>query len=435
MKHQHVSPLRFVSLLLNDDALADGEAKSPFFWNLTEVVGQCPRCRREVLNYYEFSSMAALQELESPALDLVERRQRIECQPLLAWLDHLPAAERLAAKDDPAYLRPQVVEGLLARCRERWSEAPREALADAQLATQLARRLVEDPAEDETFLPEFDQPPLLARAWGAQGNVLRILGELPAAAKALAKAGEWAEQPVVDKAVRAEVLSFSASLAIDRHRFGEARRLLEEAAQLCGGFGGWHELGRVLLQRAKLELEAGRPLEGLRAVRRAESMLEPGREPVLRWVAANIHLHILCDLGRFAEAERVLPQAQELCRRFGGALEGSRISWCEGRIESGLGRASAAEAAFHKAHQAFLNAGIASDVALITLDLAALYAAEGRWAEIAPLAAEVIPVLQAQGIEREPLAALLLLAEANEQQLAAGLVAEARQRFEVNHRH
>ncbi len=431
MKHHHISPLRFVSLLLNDDALADGDARSPLFFNLTQAVAQCRRCRREVLSYFEFNSMEELEGLDSPALDLVERREEVECRPILAWLDHLPAGERLAAEKDPACLRPRVVEGLLARCRQRWSEAPREALADAQLATRLARHLSE---EDESFLPEFDQSPLLARAWGVQGNVLRILGELPAAARALARAGEWAARGVVGKPVRAELLSFSASLAMDRSRFQEAQNCLDEAARLYAGLAAWHEFGRVLLQTAKVELKLGAPGKALVAVQRALVLLDAEREPEIRFGAASIHLHLLCILGRHDEAATALPEARRLCRLYGSSLDEIRLRWCKGLIEAGLEPPEVARQTLLCVRRAFLTEGIASDVALVTLDLAALYAAEGRWGEIAPLAAEVVPVLRVQGIEREALAALLLVAEANERQLAAGLVAEARRRIESGKR-
>ena len=62
--------------------------------------------------------------------------------------------------------------------------------------------------------------------------------------------------------------------------------------------------------------------------------------------------------------------------------------------------------------EGFLEWGSGYDAALAALDLALLYADEGRSAEMRRLARAMAPVFRAQDVHREALAALLLFVEA-----------------------
>ncbi len=56
------------------------------------------------------------------------------------------------------------------------------------------------------------------------------------------------------------------------------------------------------------------------------------------------------------------------------------------------------------------------DAAMISLDLAILYLMEGRVADVQRLAEEMLPIFQAQDVNREALAALRLFQEAARRQ-------------------
>ena len=105
------------------------------------------------------------------------------------------------------------------------------------------------------------------------------------------------------------------------------------------------------------------------------------------------------------------------------------------RIASGLGDLELAETAFREVQQEFFDRHMGYDAALVSLDLAVLYANEGRTQELKQLAAELMPVFESRDVHREAIAALLMFQHAAEeerltaqlaQQLAASLRRERR---------
>lgn len=84
-----------------------------------------------------------------------------------------------------------------------------------------------------------------------------------------------------------------------------------------------------------------------------------------------------------------------------------------------LGNAVRAESLFLKAREGFLAEGISYDTALISLELATLYAEQGRTADLKRLAEEIVPVFASRKIHREALAALAFLKQAIEAEAAS----------------
>jgi hypothetical protein len=84
----------------------------------------------------------------------------------------------------------------------------------------------------------------------------------------------------------------------------------------------------------------------------------------------------------------------------------------EGRVEAGQGRRAQAAEAFIEVRTEFASRGMRFDAALSTLDLAALYLEEGRTGEVKVLALQMVFLFQAQGIDRETLAASQLFCDA-----------------------
>jgi hypothetical protein len=67
---------------------------------------------------------------------------------------------------------------------------------------------------------------------------------------------------------------------------------------------------------------------------------------------------------------------------------------------------------------------IAYDTALVSLELAKLFAAEGRSAEVRALARHMVPIFQSQQIHREALAALAFFRQAAERDAVTVELAE-----------
>lgn len=71
-----------------------------------------------------------------------------------------------------------------------------------------------------------------------------------------------------------------------------------------------------------------------------------------------------------------------------------------------------AEEGFRLVRDGFLQEGNAYDAALVALELATMYAEQGRTGEVKALAEEMVPAFEAQDVHRETLAALILFRDA-----------------------
>jgi hypothetical protein len=82
-----------------------------------------------------------------------------------------------------------------------------------------------------------------------------------------------------------------------------------------------------------------------------------------------------------------------------------------------------AEEALREARDGFVERGIGFDGALASLDLATVYAKQGRTGELKHLAEEMVPVFESRDVHQEALAALLLFRQAAEaEEVTLGLL-------------
>jgi hypothetical protein len=138
----------------------------------------------------------------------------------------------------------------------------------------------------------------------------------------------------------------------------------------------------------------------------ASPLIDSEREPRLMLCAQHNLVDFLSKAGRPAEARALLPKVRAISRELGNDLDLVRLTWTEARIAGDLGEAGEAERLFLAARDAFMAKGIGYDVALVSLELAALYAREERFAEVREVARVLMPVFEAQDVHREALAAL-----------------------------
>lgn len=124
------------------------------------------------------------------------------------------------------------------------------------------------------------------------------------------------------------------------------------------------------------------------------------------------------------EARRVFRDSEALYDRFRDPWTQRRRAWVEGRILHGLGQLDAAEERLAWAQRGFVEQEIAYDAALVSLDLAAVYAAQGRGADLQRLAGEMVPIFRARDIHREALAALSFFAQAVEMETATAALVQ-----------
>lgn len=132
----------------------------------------------------------------------------------------------------------------------------------------------------------------------------------------------------------------------------------------------------------------------------------------LKYHILNNQIAYLLDLNRWQEAEERLAAARPLFAHAAEPLDRLRLPWAEGRIALQAGRLDEAERRFVQVREAFIERRIPYDAALVSLELAEVYARQGRHGELRTLAEELVEVFHSLGIEREALASLGLLKDA-----------------------
>ncbi|HKV11130.1 MAG TPA: hypothetical protein VJ725_23520, partial [Thermoanaerobaculia bacterium] len=148
-------------------------------------------------------------------------------------------------------------------------------------------------------------------------------------------------------------------------------------------------------------------------------LIDSEQEPRLLLSAWHNLSFVLADLGRFIEAQSLYRKARPLYREFSDAWTQNRRKWLKAKILQGLGQSFQAESLYLAAQAGFIEEGIPYDTALVSLELATLYAGQGRTAELKRLAEEMVPIFASRQIHRETLAALAYLKQAAEAEKAS----------------
>jgi tetratricopeptide (TPR) repeat protein len=193
---------------------------------------------------------------------------------------------------------------------------------------------------------------------------------------------------------------------------------LKRAYTLFLSAGDSHRAGRTLVSMEIIHHQAGTPEQGIPLLYQALELIDPLQEPRLLLCVWHNLIDDLAEAGRTMEARRLFVKARTFYPRFPEAVTQNRRTWVAGKIARGLGQDKEAEALFLAARESFLQEDIPYEVALVSLDLAALYAKQRRTDEIKRLAAEIVPVFSSRQIHREALAALAFWQQAVETETA-----------------
>ena len=257
---------------------------------------------------------------------------------------------------------------------------------------------------------------LRALAWAHLGNALRARDDLDGAEGAFTSADEfWKIGEGVAEGFFEEGLIFAlkASLRRDQRRFDEAKELLEHASLLASS-----STFRIQVQVSKAKL-----LEEMGDLEEAVALLEQTKETASPKEGASILFPIwhnlsdtLSKLERFEDAAALLPQARAYLLKTGGELNRVRLLWTEGRVAAGLGNAEKGIAFLARVRGEFAARNMAYDVALVSLEIAILYARLERTEQVKTLSRHMTPIFQSQAIHREALAALTLFRQVAERE-------------------
>jgi hypothetical protein len=284
---------------------------------------------------------------------------------------------------------------------------------DAQATLRFARlaRYAADRLSEKEFGAEAVAD-LRALAWAELGNAHRICDDLPRATRAMNRAVYWSQRGSRTSLLLARIADLLASLLANQRRLVEAIDLLRGVHQAHAHEGRSHLAGRSLISMGHFTAAAGDPGKAILLMRQGLNLVDGDRDPLLIAQTLQSMILFLTDLGRFRTARRLLWRSRFLFTEHENAFDLLRLRWLEGRIAAGLSDLSRAEAAFQETRAGFAERGQVYPAALAGLDLAALWARQGRVAEIQALAQEMISTFRALRIAREAIVTLLILQRA-----------------------
>jgi len=330
--------------------------------------------------------------------------------------------EELVASDEQFHSLA-LCEHILDRAREASFQEPDVGEELARLGLVIARYL------DSDFYGRRLLQDLEARIWSEIANARRLASDLAGAEEVLGRA-ESVVAGTPDPLEVARILSLKATLRKDQRSFREALEIRNRALAIYRRCRQAHSVGRELTNKASDLLELGEPDPAIDCLSEAIDVLDPDLEP-RAYVGAHHNLvWALVDQDRFLEAAEAFPALQKLYSEADPAIQ-SRKHWLSGRIASGLGRLKEAEKALTTARDEFRTRDIPYDFALVSLELALVYARQDRIADVRRLAAEMLPIFESRRIHREALAALNLFHRAAEREaLTVGTLRKIIQRLE-----
>lgn len=324
---------------------------------------------------------------------------------------------RRRLQEDPRFRSWALADLVLDRSFEVSFEDPEYGESLAELGLQVAAVL------EKTEIGEALIADLRARGFAYMANARRMHSDLTGADEAISEAREWISRGTGDPVERARILDLEASLRKEQRRLDEAGRLIRRALAAYRAAGEATSAGKALITLGAVHEVAGRHEEAVVVLREAAEDLDPERDHKLLLCARHNWASNLVALDQHMEARRVFRATAPLYQKFDDPWTQRRRWWLAGRIDLGLGQLDAAERHLDRARQGFLEQEIVYDAALVSLDLAAVYARKARTEDLRRLAREMLPVFNARGVHREARRALAYFQQAAEVELVTtGLV-------------
>lgn len=369
------------------------------------LLDRCPECRAK---HEEIQRL--LQEVRhwDEEVAVIESR---EAPDLLASLLEHPFEQQMKLVDEHESFQVWgLCSLLLKQSLEAVFDCPERAIDLAELAVRITHHL------GDVYDPNWVLD-LRSRASAYLGNAQRVLGELRSAETAFRNAERClAESTSGNSLIAAEVLDLKSSLRGDQRLLVEAISLADRALDLYRENGERRGIAKMLLQKVKILRELGEFEQAIDLLEQGSAEIDPAAEPRLYAYARFNLLGCLTLAERHEDAERLLPEVRALFRDVAQPLDLVRLRWAEANIAYGLERAEEAEAAYRDVQQEFLDRRMGYDAALVSLDLAILYAERGATRDLKRLASEVMPAFESREVHREAMAALILFQNACEEE-------------------
>jgi tetratricopeptide (TPR) repeat protein len=360
----------------------------------------------------DYSSLWECAEFFKEREQMLMKERREAPQLFVELKGHTPDQQAFLLLNTSRFSTWGLFELLVERASETSISNPVQAEAFGALALRLA-----DSLNSDCYGIKLIED-LKARTWGYVANANRVRSDLYAAEKAFGEADLHLKTGTGDPLERAILMDLEASLRRDQRRFDEALGLLRRAVTLFLQNGQEHRAGRSLLKMDDVYHHMGSFEKGIPLIYQALDLIDPEQEPRLLLCARHNLIDDLVESGRHLEAQGLYRATRPLYRSFPDAWSQNRRKWVKGKIARGLGQAEQAESLFLAARDGFVGEGIPYDTALVSLELATLYAEQGRPGDLKRLAREMVPIFSSLNIHREALAALAYLQQAAEAERA-----------------
>ncbi len=323
------------------------------------------------------------------------------------------------------YRTPVFLRIYLDHVQEERFRDPRAGLKLAKVAPQLALLVPEAPGADG----RREHREQLVRAHCILGGAYRAVGRHAAAESEYETATKIADAEALSPVARADLNSCIAVLRARKDRFEEAIGLVNGAAATYRTADDRRRLAEAHMLRGYVLNEAKRYSAAIPWHGKALSLaLEQQR-------AKPADLADVAALARVVEAARAnmawavthapgcgfastafahINAAHRELRGRRDSLTRHVLQWTEGKVYLRLIRPDRAEKRYKVARRGFVRLEVPWETALVSLDLAALYRADGRWKELEDLAADTFGRFRELCADFEAIGALSLWVEAVE---------------------
>lgn len=354
-------------------------------------------------------AVEAHQTSDDPQTSFPRPTDREVVPALWADLKDLPLeAQQALVRTDTRYRSWALCEYVCYESERRAAADPAEAIALGTIAATIA---------EECSGSAAWRCRLRAFAAAHLGNAWKVAGKMPEAAQCFAAVAEWwSVGPEADPANlldEAWMLALMASYqVVHRHR-ADAENLIRKALARNP-----RPLlrGRLLVLQARALEESGEWDAAIECLTDATPCANPEADPRLYLCIRHNLVCLLAQSGRASEAKQLLPEVFDLSRLHGTFLDQTRLAWAAAKIAVAQGDSATAIALFLQVRGVFAERNLSFDTALVSLELAALYAQEGQTEQVKTIARSLVPVFQANDLPKETLAALTLFRQAAEKE-------------------
>jgi tetratricopeptide (TPR) repeat protein len=338
-----------------------------------------------------------------------EMPARDQAFALFSLLLATPAERRLAlVAEAPERVAAGLCRLLIEEVRLATNADPQRMLHLSRLAAAVADRLETAPdasdAAESRILSD-----LRGEAWSHLANSLRVTGRLREAERAFTTAERLLAAGTRAPTLWAEVLRRKASLSSHQRKFKQAIALTAEAAEIFRDLGLSGDVAGCLVKQAIFTGYGGRPEEALDLL--AEILASIPQNSDLARQAIQAAARFSLDAGRPEEGLALLVEHRQMMEKA-APVALLRLSWLHGELAHALRLYRASEVYLLEARKGFSALEMPYEVALVCLELAAVYGETGRQEELRGLAAEMLPIFESLRVKRETLASVILLQRA-----------------------